>query len=231
VPGDARDRFDQHPNTLQFLSYGNPLFAELLDSVVESENLGTNILRFEDDGDPPVIAWYDVSTPQPKPIKKLSGLRRALGDDTEPAAGASARADDDFQQQVNSLRERIQARTAQFIEHRQKTLRVQAQRLLIKAALVEIALGQQRDLFTEEPYPSSFGEEAIKGLRRHKSPWSWMLYIANEPDLQAKEDDPYFHKIRNLPQEKLQEEFKALTSKAKALLKNWKAIEAQSSGE
>ena len=32
-----------------------------------------------------------------------------------------------------------------------------------------------RDSFNPEGYPTNFSEAAVAGLKRHRSPWSWML--------------------------------------------------------
>lgn len=116
--------------------------------------------------------------------------------------------------QVTALRQAYDERSAEFVAMQKSTLRAKAQRLLAKAALVEIALGQEQELFEEAAYPTSFDENAIKGLRRHKAPWAWMLQIGFEPGLRPANNDPYWAEIKNLARDKLRERFVALTAQA-----------------
>lgn len=83
------------------------------------------------------------------------------------------------------------------------TLRARPRPLLTKAALVEIALGQEQELFNEVPYPSSFDENAIKGLRRHGPPWTWMLKIGFEQGMRPANSDFYWTEVKNLGRDKL----------------------------
>jgi hypothetical protein len=74
------------------------------------------------------------------------------------------------EQQVRAINQQYQTRIANHSSQYLATLQARARRLLLKGALVEIALGQQRTLFSEENYPYNFDESAIIGLKRHKSP-------------------------------------------------------------
>jgi hypothetical protein len=96
--------------------------------------------------------------------------------------------------------------------------------LLEKAALVEIAIGQQRTLFDTEVYPASFNEEAVAGLKRHKSPWTWMIYISDKPLPQPRRTDPYYAEIGNGNRAKLEALFGELTGEAREIQQAWKAV-------
>jgi len=95
---------------------------------------------------------------------------------------------------------------------------------LVKATLVEIALGQQQELFEEAAYPSSFDENAVKGLRRHGVPWTWILKIGFEPGLRPANADPYWEEVKNLARDKLRERIQSLTAQASELQRAWKQV-------
>jgi hypothetical protein len=216
----AREQFDAHPDSLQFLSYGNPLFHALLDSVPEPEALDVCVVRFVDAEGAPVREWYDLSGPAPATIPTLGDLKRVLA-----CAAPASTADEavlHFREQVAALRCAFEERSAEFVAMQRSTLRAKAQRLLIKAALVEIALGQEQELFEEAAYPTSFDENAVKGLRRHDVPWTWMLKIGYEPGLRPAATDPYWVDIKILARDKLRERFRALTIQADELRRAWK---------
>ena len=218
----AREPFDAHPDTLQFLSYGNPIFHALLDSVPEPEALDVCVVRFADAEGLPVREWYDLSGPAPATIPTLGDLMRVLAC-AAPVSSADE-AETHFREQVSALRSAYEERSAEFVAMQRSTLRAKAQRLLLKAALVEIALGHEQELFEEAAYPTSFDDNAVKGLRRHKAPWTWMLQIGYEPGLQPAATDPYWAEIKSLARNKLRERFQSLTAQASELQRAWKQV-------
>ena len=95
------------------------------------------------------------------------------------------------------------------------TERAKAQTLLLKAALVEIALGMKPDMFEAESYPASFSEQAVLGLQRHRAPWAALLQKAYEPGLAPVESDPYFQQIADDSRESLKGRMMQLTQEAR----------------
>jgi hypothetical protein len=170
----------------------------------------------------PVREWYDLSGPAPAPIATLGDLRRSLA--CAAAASTPDAAEALFQEQVTAVRSAYEARSAEFVAMQRSTLKAKARRLLVKAALVEIALGQEQELFEEAAYPTSFDENAVKGLRRHKAPWTRMLQIGFEPGLKPADSDPYWQEVRNLARDKLRERFQSLTAQAGELQRAWKQV-------
>lgn len=216
------ERFDEHPDTLQFLSYGNPLFDALLNTVPAPEAEASSVARFADPDGLPVTGWYDLSASAPEPIATLADLRRAMNG--TPVDQARTAAEQHFRAQVQAIRQTHATRSAEFIERQKRTLQAKAQRLLIKASLVEIALGQQPELFSKESFPSTFDEQAIVGLRRHRSPWTWMQMIGFQQGLRPSQNDPYWNEISSLSVDRLKERLQALTSEATNVYHAWKNI-------
>lgn len=102
------------------------------------------------------------------------------------------------------------------------TLLAKARRLLIKVALIEIALGQERELFEEVTYPASFDENAIRGLRYREMPWPAILKIGYEPGMRPVDSDPYWSEVKNLNRDKLRERFQTLSAQARDVHRAWK---------
>jgi superfamily II DNA or RNA helicase len=220
----SREAFDTYPDTLQFLSYGNPIFAELIDSIPEPEDYPVGLARFVHSEVLPVRAWYRLGGTRPAPLSTLSKLRRALGEVAEPAPQAAEAASQHFEAHVQDTLERYRARVSEYSSQYRATLQARARRLLVKGALVEIALGRQRTLFAEEAYPVSFDESAVAGLRRHKSPWSWLLVMGGSPLPQPSEADPFFEEVRRDKPDKLKELFQELTEEARQIVQEWRAL-------
>lgn len=220
----SRQTFDEFPNSLQFFSYGNPLFTELLESIPEPEEYPKVLVRYTNTDPLPVRAWYNLGSAKSTPLKTLAELRRLLGPEANPTSQAPAAAQQHFEQQVQAISQQYQARITHHSAQYLATLQARARRLLLKGALVELALGQQRTLFSEENYPYNFDESAITGLERHKSPWNWVIYISRRPFPPLHSSDAFFERIRSEKPEKLKERFDDLTEEARELVKEWRAL-------
>jgi hypothetical protein len=221
-------RFDEYPNTLQLLSYGNPLLEQILDSIPPPVGYPAHLIRFMTSGTLPVCGWYNLTSAEPVPVTKLAQLRHLarMGVEVLPLGEeAAALAQRHFDHQVEAISAEYRAWVAHHADQRQATLKARARRLLEKAALIELALGQQATLFTTESYPASFDEAAVAGLKRHKSPWSWMLVIGGKPLPCPRRSDQYFAGIQNEPRERLRALFVDLTDEASAILQAWQSLD------
>ena len=93
--------------------------------------------------------------------------------------------------------------------------RAKAQRLLVQAALVEIALGQQPEIFESDTYPAAFNEQAVLGLQRHGFPWGPLLKLTDEDCPSPTGQDAYYQQIADYKREDLKKEFARLRDKAR----------------
>lgn len=222
----SKERFDEYPNTLQFLSYGNPLLDAILGSVSEPERYPPGISRFTTDEFVPLRGWYRAGTEQVEEVTRLVMLRESMNHDLVMGGQQvdSTVAQVAFDEAVRSVHEAYTGRLDKRKQRRIKTLKARARRLLLQAAMAEIALGRQQDLFSKESYPTSFTETAITGLSRHGKVWNWMLYVGHEPGLRPEEGDPYFAKLAGQTAEKLRSLFGSFTKEAKDVVREWLRI-------
>lgn len=215
--------FDEHPDTVRFLSYGSPLLAEILESVPQPETADAGSLaRCCVEGELDLRAWYAVDSTGMEAIGFDSfmafkdWLERADVPPANPRLAELAKAS--LQQHHDHLLQQ----QAQVIQHRRKaeylTLRVRAQTLLLRAAMVEIALGRSPELFETDVYPSAFNEQAVLGLRRHGFPWAPLLRLAYEPGLRPQEESDYYTKIAGDKRDSLKGRFNQLTQEAQRII-------------
>lgn len=212
--------FDEHPDTIQFLSYGNSILDDLL-AMNSSPDLeqASQLVRFETKTDLDLCGWYiNKNGDKPKAIQTIDELIAQVDLPTNVEASDNEvihEAEIQFQNAVNE----VFKHQKDVIKRRQYggflAEKAKVQRLVVKAALVELALGQQSELLEKETYPSAFNEQAIRGLQRHGYPWGALLKLAYDQGLSPHEDDPFFQQIKATSRDSLKGRLFQLTEEAK----------------
>jgi superfamily II DNA or RNA helicase len=218
--------FDTFPNTLRLLTFGTPLLDRLLEHVQppgEEKTARGRVLRLDVETPLPRVAYYGLDADgHPRRLDRLADVRTALEatvpvDDWPDEAVETVRRD--LQALAEAEWESIRRAEAQLEQAQRSALEARIARLLLDAALVELALGQQPDLFGQETYPAAFEEAAVIGLRRHGYPWAPLLKVARSHIQQPRPTDPFFVEIQNEPTDRLRRRFETLAQRAERLLK------------
>ena len=225
----SASRFDQHPETLHFLSYGSPLLAEVLAAVPEPESYPPHLARFVTSEPWPLHAWYDLRPGQTRPVTSMAGLQAALrAEDAAISEQQHRQAEQQFAREAETLTGRYNQRVAQQGQQQRSALQAKARRLLEQAALVEIALGQQTSLYEPSDYPTSFTGDAVRGLARRGAVWQWLLVIASDehsPLPLPTSSATFYQQIRHEQPATLKERFSQLAEEAKPLVRAWQALD------
>lgn len=218
--------FDTFPNTLRLLTFGTPLLDWLLEQVQplgEEKTARGRVLRLDVETPLPRVAYYGLDADgHPRRLDRLADVRTTLEatvpvDDWPDEAVETAWCD--LQALAEAEWESIRRAEAQLEQAQRSALEARIARLLLDAALVELALGQQPDLFGQETYPAAFEEAAVIGLRRHGYPWAPLLKVARSHIQQPRPTDPFFVEIQNEPADRLRRRFETLAQRAERLLK------------
>lgn len=222
-------QFDTFPDSLQLLSYGNPILTEILASIQAPEAYPARLARFAADAACPLRAWYDLGDAQVRPITSFAVLEKAIqAADTPVADSHYTQAQQRFARDVEATTSAYQQRLTQRVQQQRAVVQAKARRLLEQAALIEIALGQQRSLFEAENYPTGFTQEAVAGLARHGNLWKWLLVVAtNKGQIPLPEpgaDDPFFDRVRSEKSDKLKEMLTQIAGEARPLVKTWQRV-------
>ncbi|MFM8320545.1 MAG: helicase-related protein, partial [Chloroflexota bacterium] len=230
--------FDDHPDTVVFLSYGSPLLADLLAAIPQPDpSQPGNLVRLSTIGDANACAWFVEDGGRLRELGTLAELQGWL-DHLQATVGEvsdamAAEAEQQFLSQVKQLQERqAEAIRRRHIAHA-RAEREKARRLLLKAALVKIALGQQPDLLDTKGYPSAFSETAVRGLHHDGYPWGALLKLAcNDGDVPCpQEEDDYYQQIKTSNRESLKGRLFQLTEEAKKMVKALTAIKTSQQGQ
>jgi superfamily II DNA or RNA helicase len=222
----ARDVFDNHPYTVEFLSYGSLLLDELLayagDPRGSDEPCGIGLYW----GDRPVRMSLFVH-PAGEGVAMLQdcmALRQALDDRagrwTAAQTEAASRALMQLQQGVRQHLSDIES--AQQQAHR-LALQEEGRTILIRAALIELARTQNLDLFAHSA-SYGFGPEAVRALRRHGAPFKALLTIAGPDGLSAEATDPYYEQIRQESEEGLSRRWETLKRQGQEAVQKYAAL-------
>ncbi len=224
------DVFDDHPNTVQLLTYGNPLLDELLGRVAaepEEQMVLGHVLRVAVDAPLPRVGYYVLDDGDaPLVLGRLSDLEGALDESTEygewtPDLIATAHLD--LEQRVAEEWASIEREHEKIREAQRTVWEARAARLLMDAALVELTLGQTPDLFGEEQYPQAFNEVAVRGLARHGYPWTALLQIAGQRIQSPRPANQFYLDIQGEAPERLNRRFTKLKQQASELVNDYAA--------
>jgi ERCC4-related helicase len=196
--------FDAHPNSVQLLTYGNPLLDELLNTIPKPAAAEKGpVLRLHTDHPLPRVAWYAQGADGVACcLVTLPELRAALAapPPTQPADWPVPNVSTlriEFATAVTREAERITAREQGLAAARRRTLQDQARDILLQAALVELAIGQQPELGATETYPIGFHNNAVLGLARHHYPFAPLLHLVGATGIEPRPTDPYFREIQS----------------------------------
>jgi superfamily II DNA or RNA helicase len=224
--------FDQHPATVRLLTYGERLLDDLLCLIepVSSVSDGSGVLRCTTGELLPLRGYYRTSDKRVLPIDRLTeieGLTPAsevvIWTDEQRAEATAA-----FREHVSTVEAREQAVTEARGRAERLALVERVRQVLLRAALVELALGQRPDLFRGAPLPWEFSEEAVRGLRRHKYPFAPLFHLVETAGLTPLPTDPYFIGCQSESVDVLRRRFEQLRLRAVELVKQLAPIPTQS---
>ncbi len=218
----APEVFDSHPNTVRLLTYGEPLLQELLAHVeppVASKN-AEGLLRCSADQAVSLRCYYRPTEREPVAVHTIGELEQLVekGGPLAWPEEEQTTAEAEFREQVESVTAKDEAVVLERQRAEMLALEERGRQLLLRAALVELALGQRPSMF-DQPLPSAFSEQAVVGLKRHKYPFAPLLTLVGVTGLMPSPADPFYVSIQNESDEALRRRFDQLKGRAAELVK------------
>jgi hypothetical protein len=205
--------FDEHPSTLQLLSYDNNLFNQLLKEVdtPHQNDLPPWIVK-QTSENPPMCGYYMTTESGPKPILTLSTLEVALEHKAPPFNfDLLAKVKADFDQRIEDVKQKeIEVQEARR-RAEQAALVEKGRQLLLEATyIIDIAMALYPSLFEKSPNFAGFTEDAVKQLKRHGYPFAPLLRLVDTTELTPVPSDPAWEKVQDASRESLQKKFEAI---------------------
>lgn len=197
-----QELFDQYPQTLKLMTYGEPLLEDLLKMVqplIRPNMAGLPIVRFSIEQPEPIVAYYTLGESEAIPINTIGDLRKVL--DTLPSDGKPGeKAESHAKEQFGALVRESEQKTYQKIqiEYRSQLLSLEEQgrRLLVKAAFCDIGLAHEPTLFDQSPVETDFDEETVQRLRNKGFPFAPLFHLIEAEKLKPEPTDPFWLKVQ-----------------------------------
>ena len=224
--------FDRYPNTVELLTYGNRLLFELLASVPDppSPDGPEGIGLFKAQTGFPIGLFLRATEGGVQPIHDLAALKAELASEPQTWMDVHSK---QAMQLFGEAAERANGRAAKVAEDVRTAKKLAivegARQVLVRTALVEVALAAQVDLF-EAAMNVSFGNDAVQDLKRHNFPFKPLLVIAEAPDLEATATDAYWQAVQGRPKDDLKRRWEALRRQATEIVERYVAWKKQGLG-
>lgn len=229
--------FDQKPYSLSLITYGNPLLDALLSKVEEPisspQPKGISLLYTEN---PKIVSLcVDCENRGPRLIDTFANLIQIVSERTESDGFGAWKSEDAAQAREFLLKAYKDMQTRlKLVNQRQSrsaisAIRQEAASVLVRTALIELALSQQPDLFNER-YQWGFGDAVVHALARYGKPYKALLVICGNAVPSASPSDPYFIALQGTSKESLHAKWEDQRRVGLALVKKYAAI-IQSGGE
>jgi hypothetical protein len=214
--------FDRFPESLRLLSFGDETLTRLLEAVADpaiAHETG-RILRCAAIGDHEQRGYFVVREGHVAEIPTLAALRKALGE-SSPVSDFETVRRETLERFTSNVRE-TRRRDHDIEESRRRsarlTLEEQGRQLLLKAALLDIAIARQQELW-DEPSSADFSEDVVRNLRRKGFPFAPLLTLVSIEGLRPTPTDPYFVRIQGETRESLERRVAPLKGQIMELVK------------
>jgi len=221
--------FDQHPDSVQLLSYGNPLLEQLLGAVPDppacDDPCGVGLYRA---GAPvPMSLFMRPADGKATEVSTLAGLVEASSPDTawnEDTETAAERLFTDVRKQAIEHVGRV---AEQQITGERLALKEEARQILVRTALLGAVESQKPTLFAE-PLPYSFGPEPVEALRKKGAPYQGLWALLSGEELAADPTDPFFLSVESLPSRSLRRKQDQLRQQGMEVLRQYRLLSERS---
>lgn len=223
------DVFDQHPSSVELLSFGSGLLTDLLDAVPRPKTgpNGTGILLRRADTPAP-LAWFAHRGPEGvQAIQTLTHLQTALTTSSSNWTEADiAVADLQFEVARAAAANRYERVEKERWRAEMLALQEAARRILIYTALIDARRAEQLTLGETNVTPL-FGTDAVSALADKGVPYRALLTVVLAGETpSAERDDPFYASLEGKSNAALAQRREHLRREGIELLQRWRALQA-----
>ena len=218
---DAKQSRDESPQ-----KEGNPLTDQT--ALENPESCGLPLLRWEADLPDPVVVYYHLKTDQARPLESVAELEKVFDERIMadgPPVISEIKAREHFYALLKS-REDVRGKSlTKALQQEVQGLANAVCRVLVKAALCDVARSRHATLFDEDLLNAGFDAATISRQKKKGFPFSELMSLLNsEEKLKLSPEDPFFHEVEDKPKEKIQAIEAKLKEEGRDLIKKWVAL-------
>ncbi len=211
---------------------------ELLQGVTALENPEScrlPLLRLEAGSPEPLVVYYHLEADQARPLGSVAELEAVFQDLTRgdaPPAASEIKAREHFHALLKACEDsRVKNRQAARQQER-LALAQAAQRLLVKAALCDIAKSRHATLFDEDLITAGFDGATILRQRKKGLPFSELIsWIHPDEFPMPTLDDPFWMEVEGKAQKQIQGIEKAIKEEGSELIGKWTELSGKNAVE
>ena len=192
------------------------------------ESCGLPLLRWEAGLPDPVVVYYHLKADGIRPLNAVTELEQVFDErniDNGPSVLSEMKAREHFHALLKS-REDVKGKSQQTAQQQElKGLANAACRVLVKAALCDIAKSRHATLFDEDLLNAAFDTATINRQKKKGYPFSDLMSLLNvEGKLKLSSEDPFLREVEGKPQEKIRAIEVKLMEEGRELLKKWAVL-------
>ena len=183
------------------------------------------LMRFEIGPKEPLVVYYHLLANQISPLRSIEELEKVFHErmhEDGPPAASEIRAREHFHGLLK-VREDLRVQDLRTAEQQERfSLMKAGERLLIKAALCDIAKSRHATLFDEDLLSAGFDEATILRQKKKGSPYSELIHLVSPDErVMPTSDDPFWPDVERKPLKKVQTIEAALIEEGRDLIKKW----------
>lgn len=231
-----RDLFDQHPDRLRLLTYGEPLLDDLLASRGEPETrTAGRLVKTTIPGPTPLIGYYTIDNGKAVPVETLDALHEALKNPAAPEADTAWV--DDARKDIEVRDRERRKHAVRIVDDQRKkhfsAIKAQARDCLRKAAIINLIQNRNLTLFPDQEQqfiPLNFTEDAVLKLADLGVPFRPLLSKIPAEEVPLSPQDPYYRECLELRSNRLATRADQVKKHAMAVLEQLVAVERSVGG-
>jgi superfamily II DNA or RNA helicase len=213
--------FDQHPNTLGFLTYGNKILEKILSKVrfPEPTDYGP-FIRCVDER-VPLVGWYQREEAAPILVNTFEDVLHGYDLRNKISDNQRDQACKDFQNHIDQLvQEKINLAMRKEDQNKRQAI-TRARLILLRGTYAEIMLGRRPEFEDDVGFPRTFSTDAVRSLQRHGYPWTALIQLTQNEIILPRDDDPLLQELEEETSTRLQALLKQLEDRGRTLLDEW----------
>jgi hypothetical protein len=209
-------------------------FLQGVTAMENPESCRLPLVRLEAGSPEPLVVYYHLQADQIKPLSSVAELEAVFQDLTRgdgPPAASEIKVREHFHTLLKA-REDSRVKDRQAAQKQARLALAQAaQRVLVKAALCDIAKSRHATLFDEDLITAGFDKATILRQGKKGFPFTELISWINPDDLRPAMNDPFWREVEGKSQKQIQGIEKTVKEEGGELIRKWTELSGKNAVE